>query len=182
MCLFFVFWSSSYFRTDVAFLCTRHLVTSPSLWRSLFTECNCTDTGNGQIPVAAYSSLFFYSSHASWILGYWTVLVWLRVKTVIKKESVLVISDLLGLSVECFNFFSPSVDDGQCHIHSELRVLQLSTELVLIFQVLACSRVLLFNVTLGKLFLCRWLWFVTLTWNLVIKMLKYVEFDGSVLQ
>lgn len=69
---------------------------------------------------------------------------------------MLVISDLLGLTVECLGFFFSVFTDGQCHIHSELRVLQLGMELVLIFQDLAYSRVLLSNVTVGKLFLCRW--------------------------
>lgn len=85
----------------------------------------------------------------------------LRVMMIIKKEFVLVIlSDLPGLTMECFfSMFTGS----QCHICSEVRVLQLSEELVLIFQEdLTYSRFLLFNVTFGKMFLCRWLWFVTL--------------------
>lgn len=59
--------------------------------------------------------------------------------------------------------FFPMFTDSQCHICSEVRVLQLSEELVLIFQEdLTYSRFLLFNVTFGKMFLCCWLWFVTL--------------------
>lgn len=69
---------------------------------SLFTECKCTHTCNGQ-TLAAFYSLFFFLPHASWILQYWAVPVQLRVKTIIKKEFVPVMSaDLLGLTVECF--------------------------------------------------------------------------------
>lgn len=67
-------------------------------------------------------------------------------------------------------FFPSTFTHSQCHLRSEVRVLQLSEELVWIFQeALTYSRFLLFNVTSGKMFLCRWLWFVTLMWNLVIK-------------